>query len=72
MGYLMGLEVHLPQAGTTMLSKILVTVLYIYVYKIILIKVMNSHVIKKESVMQRKFYMIFMVLHLVIVDAGVS
>ena len=72
MGYLMGLEVHLPQAGTIMLSKILVTVLYIYVHKIILIKVMNSHVIKKESVMQRKFYMVFMVLHLVIVDAGVS
>ena len=44
----------------------------IYIYKIILIKVMNSHVIKKESVMQRKFYMIFMVLHLVILDAGVS
>ena len=70
MGYLIGLEVHLPQSGTIMISKILLTVLYIY--KIILIKVMNSHVIKKESVMQRKFYMIFMVLHLVILDAGVS
>ena len=32
----------------------------------------KSHVIKKESVLQRKFYMRFMVLHLVILDTGVS